>query len=526
MHLLAIKTDLQMNNLRTQETLFGHPKGLFYLFFAELWERFSFYGMRALLMLYMTDHLLYSDKLSFGIFAAYGSLVYVTPLIGGMLADKILGYKKSIILGGILMAVGHFVLTIEHPIAFYSALAFLIVGNGFFKPNISSLVGSLYTKGDNRRDSGFMIFYMGINIGGWIAPLLCGWLGITYGWHFGFGLAGIGMLLGLFVFNRAAKKGTFGEKGDVANPEIYEKKIGPLKMGTLVTLGALLLVPIMALIVKFNEFEHYLIWLVSFIILFVLIVIYKKATTVERGQLLVLVYFTLLACVFFMVFEQAGSSLTLFAERNVNLKWINASQSNSLNSAYIILLAIPFTWLWAYLSKIKANPNSPFKMGLGLVLVGIGFLIFGFSSNSMDQEAQVPMIFLVSGIFVFTIGELFLSPVGLSKVTELSPKKFVSFLMGVWFLASFYGHFFAGKIAQLTTTSEATESIFTQGIFKNITPRITGMHYSSLANSSEEHFQLYSYVSVFTGIGLITLCIGIIGIIISPLVKKKMGGIH
>lgn len=515
-----------MNNQRTKETSFGHPKGLFYLFFAELWERFSFYGMRALLMLYMTDHLLFSDKISFGIFAAYGSLVYVTPLIGGMLADKVLGYKKSIILGGVLMAVGHFVLTIEHPITFYSALAFLIVGNGFFKPNISSLVGSLYAKGDKRRDSGFMIFYMGVNIGGWIAPLLCGWLGVTYGWHFGFGLAGIGMMIGLFVFNRAAKRGIFGENGNVANREMYEKKIGPFNIGKLITLGALLLVPVMAVIVKFNEFEHYLIWLVSLIILVVLVVIFKKSTSLERGQLSVLIYFTVLACIFFMVFEQAGSSLTLFAERSVDLKWINASQSNSLNSAYIILLAIPFTWLWAYLSKINANPNSPFKMGLGLVFVGAGFLIFGFSSNSMSPDAQVPMIYLVLGIFVFTIGELFLSPVGLSKVTELSPKKFVSFLMGVWFLASFYGHFFAGKIAQLTTVSEGNESVFTQGVFQNITPSITGMPYSSLSNSSVEFLQLYSYVSVFTGIGLITFCIGIIAIMISPIVKKKMGNIH
>ncbi|MFK7785924.1 MAG: peptide MFS transporter, partial [Crocinitomicaceae bacterium] len=483
-----------MNTQSNQETLFGHPKGLFFLFFAELWERFSFYGMRALLMLYMTDHLLYSDKVSFGVFAAYGSLVYVTPLIGGMIADRVLGYKKSIVLGGILMALGHFVLAIEHPIMFYTALALLIVGNGFFKPNISSLVGSLYDKGDNRRDSGFMIFYMGVNIGGWIAPLLCGWLGISYGWHYGFGLAGIGMLFGLFVFNHASRKGIFGEHGNVTNTELYEKKFGPLSTQKLIILGALLLVPVMALIVRFNEFEHYLIWLVSVVILFVVIFIYRQSTKTEKGQLLVLVYFTSLACVFFIVFEQAGSSLTLFTERNVNLKWINASQSNSLNSAYIVLLAIPFTWLWTYLSRIKMNPNSPVKMGLGLVLVGVGFLIFGCSSNSMNANAQVPMMFLVMGVFVYTIGELFLSPIGLSKVTELSPKKYVAFLMGVWFLASFYGHFFAGKIAQLTTVKEGQESIFTQGIFKSITPKITGLDYELLASAGEQHLQLYSYV--------------------------------
>ncbi|HIP32346.1 MAG TPA: MFS transporter [Crocinitomicaceae bacterium] len=514
-----------MKNQVAEQTLFGHPKGLFYLFFAELWERFSFYGMRALLMLYMTQYLMYDDKMSFGIFAAYGSLVYVTPLIGGIVADKILGYKKSIILGGILMAAGHFILTIEHPITFYSALALLIVGNGFFKPNISSFVGSLYQKGDERRDSGFMIFYMGVNIGGWIAPLLCGWLGITYGWHYGFGLAGIGMLFGLFVFNRAIKKGVFGKKGEVANKKLYEQRFAGIKTGQLVTIGAILMIPIMALIVKFNEFEHYLVWLVSFGIITILFVIFKQATKTERGQLGVLIYFTILACLFFIVFEQAGSSLTLFAERNVDLRGINASQSNSLNSFYIILLAIPFTWLWTYLSRTHKNPSSPFKMGLGLVLVGLGFLTFGYSSNYMNDTAQVPMLFLIAGIFIYTLGELFLSPIGLSKVTELSPKKFISFLMGVWFLASFYGHFFAGKIAQLTTIVEGEESIFTKGIFANLTPKITGLDYQEIQSMGEAHLQLYSYVSVFTGIGLVTFFIGLLAILIVPFIKKFMGGV-
>lgn len=515
-----------MNTQDTQPTLFGHPKGLFYLFFAELWERFSFYGMRALLTLYMTQHLLYSDELSFGIFAAYGSLVYVTPLIGGILADKILGYKKAIILGGVLMAVGHFALAIEHPIAFYTALALLIIGNGFFKPNISSFVGTLYEEGDNRRDAGFMIFYMGVNIGGWIAPLLCGWLGITYGWHYGFGLAGIGMLLGLLVFNKAVKNGVFGGRGNVSNNELYGKKIGFLKVGNIITVGAILAVPIMALLVKYNEFEHYLVWIVSAGIFAVLVNIYIKSTKQEKGQLLVVIYFTALACLFFTVFEQAGSSLTLFAKRNVDLQFINASQSNSLNSAYIILFALPFTWLWTYLSRIGKNPNSPFKMGMGLVLVGIGFLIFGYSSQFLDAAAQVPMLFLVGGIFIYTLGELFLSPVGLSKVTELSPKKFLSFLMGVWFLASFYGHFFAGKIAQLTTVVEGEESPFTQGVFETLTPMVTGLNYTTVAAKGEAFLQLYSYVSVFTGIGLVTFFVGLVAVIISPAVKKLMGGVE
>ena len=212
--------------MKTQpsSTIGGHPPGLFYLFFAEMWERFSFYGMRALLILYMTKQLLYSDEMSFGIFAVYGSLVYATPLIGGMLADRIIGYRRAIIFGGILMAMGHFMLAIEHPFFFYTSLGLLIVGNGFFKPNISSLLGELYDKDDVRRDSGFTIFYLGINLGGWAAPLLCAWLAEVYGWHFGFGLAGLGMLAGLVFFYRGLSKQVFYDKGKISNPLLYHKK--------------------------------------------------------------------------------------------------------------------------------------------------------------------------------------------------------------------------------------------------------------------------------------------------------------
>ena len=508
-----------------EQTLFGHPKGLYYLFFAELWERFSFYGMRALLMLYMTQHLLYSDDMSFGIFAAYGSLVYVTPLIGGIVSDKVLGYRKSIILGGVLMALGHFVLTIEHPITFYTSLALLIVGNGFFKPNISSFVGSLYEKGSAKRDSGFMIFYMGVNLGGWLAPLICGWLGLTYGWHYGFGLAGFGMLLGLVIFKNALNKGVFGSKGGVTNSILFNAKYFNISVNNLIIIGSFLAVPLIALIIRYNQFEHYLVWMVSVVIFIVLIKIYKASSVIEKSQLLVIIYFTVLACLFFIVFEQAGSSLTLFAQRNVDLQWINASQSNSLNSAYIVLLAIPFSWLWTYLSKKNKNPSSPVKMGVGLVLVGIGFLVFGFSSHFLNESAQVPMLFLVCGIFIYTLGELFLSPIGLSKVTELSPKKHLSFLMGIWFLASFYGHFFAGKIASLTTIVEGRESVFTKGFLRYIIPRVTNLKFENVSKLTEEHLQLYSYVSVFTGIGLFTLIIGVLAILISPQVKKLMGNV-
>ena len=232
----------------------GHPKGLAYLFFAELWERFSFYGMRALLTLYMVEEIFKflsnRDFATAAVYASYGSLVYASTVIGGQVSDKILGMRSSIFLGGILMAVGHFVLAIENDIAFFLALAFIIVGNGFFKPNISTFVGALYEEGDVRKDSGFTIFYMGINIGGWIAPLLCGWLAIKYGYHYGFGLAGIGMMTGLLFFWSGIKKNVFGDKGLPPNNEVYEKPIIGIPQKTFIPILAVLFVPVIAYILS------------------------------------------------------------------------------------------------------------------------------------------------------------------------------------------------------------------------------------------------------------------------------------
>lgn len=508
------------------QTLYGHPKGLFYLFFAELWERFSFYGMRALLVLYMTKQLLYEDTMSFGIFAAYMSLVYFTPIIGGVLADNYLGYRKSIILGGVMMALGHFFLTIEHPIFFFGSLSLIIVGNGFFKPNISSFVGTLYARDDIRRDAGFTIFYMGINIGGAVAPLLCAWLAESYGWHYGFLLAGIGMLVGLFYFYRGMNANVFGENGTVPDQGLYDDRILGLNKGQLISILAFLSVPVFALIVKFNQYEHYIVWVATFVILGALGFIYSTVNKVDKGRLIVALYFTVLMSIFWAIFEQAGSSLTLFADRNINLIGMNAAQTNSINSTFIILLAIPFSWLWLYLSKKNSNPNSAIKSGIGLVLLGLGFMIFAASANAADEFAKTPMWYLVAGYFILTVGELFISPIGLSKMTELSPAKYLAFIMGVFFTSSFYGHFFAGKIAKLTTVVEGETNPFSEGVLGSITEFISGLS-PEISNSTSEGFQqLYSYVSVYAGFGVLTALIGILAIIISPVIKRLMGGVH
>jgi POT family proton-dependent oligopeptide transporter len=453
------------------------------------------------------------------------SLVYVTPVLGGIIADHYIGYRRAIFLGGILMALGHFFLTIELPVFFYGSLALIIVGNGFFKPNISTFVGELYEEGDKRRDAGFTIFYMGINIGGAVAPLLCAWFAEVYGWHYGFMLAGLGMLLGLFYFYRGTNKNVFQNKGKIPNIELFQKKFLGLNKGQLVILSAFLAVPIFALIVRFNQYEHYIVWVATFAITGMLIYIYRSVGSIARKRLLVTAYFTILMTLFWAIFEQAGSSLTLFADRNINLVGLNAAQTNSINSGFIILLAIPFSWLWTVLIRKKKNPNSAIKAGLGLLLLGLGFIVFAMSANSADAFAKTPMWYLFVGYFILTVGELCISPIGLSKMTELSPKKYLAFIMGVFFSASFYGHFFAGKIAKLTTVSDG-ENPFAKGILGQITEMVTGLT-STFSGPNQAAFeQLYQYVSVYAVFGVLTAIIGVVVMLISPFIKKLMSGVH
>jgi POT family proton-dependent oligopeptide transporter len=532
--------------------LFGHPKGLFYLFFAELWERFSYYGMRALLMLYMVNEFFtyitdeaYREEMSFGIFAAYGSLVYATPVLGGMIADKFIGFKKSIMLGGILMALGHFfmafyfkndvlgfeVSAINH-FFFYAALALLIVGNGFFKPNISTMVGRLYPEGDDRRDSGFTIFYMGINTGAFIAPLVCGWLGYAYGWHYGFGAAGIGMIAGLLVFMKGMNSGVFGDNGQQPN-EYAEKKMYGMRTDYFFYLVAALMVPIAAFLVKYNAMEvlegmqlhSSLLSLLGIVILGILAKKMTELSRMEVFRLLSVLVLTLLITVFWSFFELAGTAITLFAERNVNLTLMNASQTNAINPGYIIFLAIPFSMMWVYLSKTQRNPTTPNKFALGILQLGLGFLVFAMSAQYMDAAGRTPFMFLMIGYLLLTTGELFISPIGLSKVTELSPKSMTAFMMGVYFLSSSYAHYISGAIAKLTTTNEAGV-IPEPGFMTSIIEKVTGF-VGGYSDSSVEGVQsLVSYTSVFTQVGVVAIGMAVLAFLLSPILKKWMHGVH
>ncbi len=501
-----------------EQELFGHPKGLFYLFFAELWERFSFYGMRALLMLYMVNEIFKAlaekDAAAAAVYASYGSLVYASTVIGGRISDRILGMRSSIFLGGILMAIGHFVLAIENDIAFFLALAFIVVGNGFFKPNISTFVGSLYKDGDRRKDSGFTIFYMGINIGAFASPLLCGWLGETYGWHYGFGLAGIGMLAGLICFWSGIKKNVFGDKGLPPNPEVYEKKTFGIPQKTLVPILSFLAAPVIAYLL--SEYKaigggetflgdknivNILFVVIGISVLIYMLVIMLKATLDERKKLFMAVLITFFMTLFWGFHELSGSIITLFADRNVDLTWLNASQTNSLNPVFIIVLSIPVSLLWAYLSKKKLNPRTPYKFGLGLVLAGASFYVLGLSGASANENGLVPMAYLVIMYFILSVGELFMSPVGLSKITDLSPKRIVAFMMGVWFLSSAFAFQIVGFISKQLSV-ESTDA------------NVGGMETLGL------------YTDGFNLIGLYSLGAGAVVLLFSPLMKKLMGNVH
>lgn len=536
--------DVQDNNLNqpdpNEKTMFGHPAGLFYLFFAELWERFSFYGMRALLVLYLTSEI-FSDiaegkDLAYEIYAAYGALVYFTPAIGGMLADRLIGHKNSILLGGILMCIGHFIMVFDNEYMFYGALGLLIIGNGFFKPNISSLVGGLYKPGDSRRDGGFTIFYMGINLGAFLAPLACGWLGLPveqgglgWGWHYGFGAAGVGMLVGLIVFWWGIKKNIYGNQGN--QPEKYQTN-GGFNIRYLIWALAFLSVPLFGYLVNQNSTKIFmdmgllsflLIALLCAVVIYVVVLMATKLSKQETHRLIVVMVLTFFVTVFWAFFEQAGSSLTLFAEENVNLVGLNSAQTNSINPFFIIVLAIPFAAMWTFLDKKGKNPNTPVKFALGIAQLGLGFLIFALSAGSMDANGMVPMFFLILGYFFVTTGELFISPIGLSKVTELSPGWLVSFMMGVWFLSSSFAHYIAGIIAKMTTGGgeEAAEP----GWFTNMANSITGFTPETLEGASAGVQNLAAYTGVFAQIALISFGFAIFALALSPVLKKMMHGI-
>ena len=540
----------------------NQPRGLIILFFAEMWERFSYYGMRAILIFYLTQHFLFQDDFASGIYGSYTSLVYLLPLIGGLLADRYLGTRKAIAFGALLLVAGHGLMAVEGrpatqtlnyqgsayelivegrgdsrdarikvgdatyafaagdngalvvqdlPAAsplpatlprgayemketrdqtyvniFFLAVSLIIMGVGFLKPNISAIVGQLYPQGDPRRDPGFTLYYYGINLGAFWASILCGYLGETVGWWAGFGLAGVGMLLGFIVF--VLGKPLLQGRGEPPNPELLSKPmVGPINREGLIYILSILGVGVVWFMVQRNALVGTVLGIstvlsLAFIIWFMVFKCDKVARE-RMGLALVLIFG---AVVFFTLFEQAGTSLNLFAARNVDLAliadpvtwqvfgktlffgtrdmvmaagvpndvlWIDmgftASQTQSFNAGFILIFAPVFAAMWLWLGRHNRDPNPVMKFGLGLVQVGLGFMVvvWGARSGLVNPAFQMPLMILAFLYLLHTTGELFLSPVGLSEITKLSVASVVSFMMAVWFLSSSIAQFVGGKIA-------------------------------------------------------------------------------
>lgn len=566
-------------------SFFGHPKGLAILFFTEMWERFSYYGMRGLLVLYLTQHFLFSDEKSSIMYGAYTALVYVMTIIGGTLADRYLGQRKAVTFGAILLCIGHFGMAFEgsgskefvitngaeiemqyegrgdnrqlfmdyqgaerrvtfdtesgdmlildsadrnraptagvfatiakadystrvEQQAFYTnmlflSLAFIIAGVGYLKANISTIVGALYEFDDPRRDSGFSLFYMGINLGSLISSLTCGIIGIVWGWKYGFGLAGIGMLAGLLVFMWGQK--FLDGKAEPPNPDLLKKSfLGPINVEMACYLaGALVIAVAMLLVMNAEVIPEWFVGSLG-IAVFIGLVGYAfiQLNGTERNRMFAAIYFVLAQIPFWALFEQAGSSLTLFTDRLVDKTMFGINVPTPvfqfLNAGYIVIFAPIFAWMWIALSKRNLEPSTPVKFAIGVFLAGLGFLslVGGMGASGTTGLTAVYFIFLI--YWVHTMGELMVSPVGLSAVTKMAPARVVGMTMGAWFLYSGLSNYLAGVIARTT----GAETI--------------GGQITNVAAAKA------TYISVYSNVAYVAMGIGVAMLLISPIIKSWM----
>ena len=434
----------------------GHPKGLYVLFGAEMWERFSYYGMRALLVLYLTDKLKYDRKDALSLYATYTGLVYLTPLIGGFLADKLLGQRKAILIGGIVMALGHFAMAFESILNL--ALGLIILGNGFFKPNISTMVGGLYPPGDNRRDAAYTIFYMGINLGAGISPLVCGYLGEKINWHYGFAAAGVGMVIGLIVFLSYQKYlvGGFPPGREEAGPtRLTILDWVHVVLGTAICAGVVY--GILALWPTIQPFQGYLFYAMGAVAaLAILNVIYRLATVRDKADrqdwqgIAVILIVSMFSIVFWMGFEQSGGTLNLFAKEHTNRVVFGnefpASFFQSVNPFLIVALASVVALIWSKLDATRFRLTSSAKMGLGLILLGLGFVVMYQADKLAGPDGKVGPQWLSTVFLLLTLGEICLSPIGLSLVNKLAPPRLASLMMASWFLCTAIANYLAGTL--------------------------------------------------------------------------------
>ena len=444
----------------------GHPRGLVTLFFTEMWERFSYYGMRALLVLFMTDQIMnggmaLDDATATAIYGIYTALVYLVALPGGWMADRLMGAQKAVFYGGIVIMLGHFVLAIPSTNAFFIGLLLVVLGTGLLKPNVSAIVGELYPQGDPRRDSGFSIFYMGINMGAMLGPFICGSLAQSpmFGWHYGFAAAGFGMLFGVIQFRMTRRYlGDAGLEPDSSGNEHTDA--GRRKNGwrlVIVSMVAFTAFVVYALSGNIDLDPQAISRGSTYVIVgitaafFIYLFAFGKLTGDEKKRVVVFIVLLLGSAMFWSGFEQAGSSLNIFADRYTRLEFgsitLFSTWFQSINSIFIITFAPVFAYLWVWLAKRNLNPSTPAKFGLALLLLALGFFMMVLASTIVANGNQAMPTWLILTYLFHTFGELALSPVGLSATTKLAPHRFVGQMMGIWFVSIALGNLIAGQIA-------------------------------------------------------------------------------
>ena len=483
-----------------------YPKQLWYLFFSEMWERFCFYGMRGMLVIFMVDQLLMNDEVANLQYGATQAFVYAFTFIGGLFADKILGYRKSLFWGGLLMIAGSVILAIDPKNYFFFGISFTIIGTGFFKPNISTMVGRLYKDDDSRRDAGFSLFYAGINLGALLGGYLC--IAVADGsllssvvpehlrWNVAFGFAAVVMVISLLTFVQTQK--SLGQIGISPLLEVSDKKRKTYEYITYA--GSLLVIPIIMLLVSNSGYTDIFMYVIGPCALLYLLYEMRNFSINENKKLIAALVFILFSIVFWAFFEQSGGSLSLFALHNLDNSLLGVKVSppgvnNSANSLFVIIFAAIVGMIWIWMAKRKIEPNTLIKFGLGFLFLAGGFYVFYYTKFFADANGVTSLNLFTFGWFVITFGELCLSPIGMSIMTKLSPMKLQAVMMGMWFLASAYGQYFAGLL---------------------------GANIASASENASNVDKLIVYADGYKQLALYALIAGVVLILISPFVKKLM----
>ncbi len=476
-----------------------YPKQIWYLFFTEMWERFSFYGMRGMLAVFMVQELFFTEKDANLKYGAIQAFVYAFTFIGGLFADKILGFKKSLFWGGSLMIVGSAILAAAPQELFFFGISFTVIGTGFFKPNISTMVGALYKEGDVRRDAGFGLFYTGINVGALLGGFLCVWIGKSYSWNIAFSLAGIVMAIGLITFYFT--KHTMGPIGD--SPLQHLDKSKRTMREIMVFVGSLICIPLILTMVQNTGYTDLFMYIIGPSTLVYLGYEMTKLTRVQNLRMLAALFFIFFSIVFWAFFEQSGGSLSLFALNNLNdtvvgIKIDPNVVNNTANSVFVIAFSALIGLLWIWMAKRKIEPNTMIKFGLGFLFLALAFYVFYATRFFAGPDGKTSLDIFTIAYFVITLGELCLSPIGLSIMTKLAPRHLWGVMMGMWFLASAYGQYVAGILGAGMASPDEDASL---------TEKLT------------------SYTDGYYQLALYALIAGVVVIGLSPIIKKLMGGV-